>query len=92
MPDPMAQVAQVSTVVLYDPETGAIAHVHQETTLVGAVPSTAAQLERAAKRIFARQQPAANQSVASLMFNGSARTLMCPGATYKVVNCALVQG
>lgn len=90
--DPMLPVDQVSIVILYDPANGDIVYGHQDTTIVGATPPTAAQLESAAKRIFARAQPAANQNVAALILSGAAHSFMCPGTTYKVVNCALVPG
>lgn len=92
MADPMATVSRVSTVILYHTDTGNIAHVHQETTLAGGVPSTQAQLAATAQRLLAKMQPSASANVAALVLNGSAKAMMCPGATYKVIDCALVQG
>ena len=68
-----------------------IAHVHQEATAVGAVVPTAAQAEAKARSIYARMQQAP-MMVSALHFNGAARDLMDPFRTYKVIDCALVQG
>jgi len=92
MPDPKLALQQANTVVLYDADSGTIAHVFQSATLVGAVAPTPAQMETTARAIYARMQPAASRNVAALHLNGFARDMMCPGTTYKVVSCALVPG
>jgi hypothetical protein len=90
--DPKLTVVQAHTVVLFDPATGKIEHVHQVAQLAGGMRSTAAQREAAAKANLARMRPNATRNIGVLHLAGFVKDSMCQGMTYKVVNCALVPG
>lgn len=90
--DPMLTIAQVSSVILFDPDTGEIATRLQENTAVGATHPTQAATEAKARRIYVALHPGGATNLAALHLNGPISSVMCPGTTYKVVDCAVVPG
>ncbi len=89
-PDPRLAVISKNTVVLFDPATGQVMHVHQVSNYPGAMVKSPSQLEADAMLNYTAMRPVATRNVAALYVAGA--NPMCVGKTYKVVDCKLVEG
>ncbi len=92
MADPKLAVAQINSVILYDATSGMIAGGLQSTTLVGAMVPTLDTLENTARANLAISKPGVSSNLAALHLEGSLAQHLCPGKTYKVMDCAIVEG